>query len=64
MDDYIVEICIVCNVDKSFDNFNNYYRERKQCNNKRVPKRYYKNKGKHYNNVETNRLVLKICITD
>ena len=38
--------CIVCNIEKSFDNFHNKYRECKPCNIKRNTKRYYENKDK------------------
>ena len=44
MDDIDVITCVICNTEKSFDNFYNKYRECKQCNNKRVLKRYYNNK--------------------
>ena len=40
------KICIVCNIEKSFDNFHNKYRECKPCNIKRNTKRYYENKDK------------------
>ena len=38
--------CVVCNIEKSIDNFYNKYRECKQCNIKRSMKRYYENKDK------------------
>ena len=37
------KVCVVCNTEKSFDNFYNKYREGKQCNIKRTMKRYYEN---------------------
>ena len=37
---------VVCNIEKSIDNFYNKYRECKQCNIKRSMKRYYENKDK------------------
>ena len=37
------KICVVCNIEKSIDNFYNKYRE---CNIKRSMKRYYENKAK------------------
>ena len=40
------EVCVVCNNEKSIDNFYNKYRECKQCNIKRSMKRYYENKDK------------------
>ena len=40
------KICIVCNIEKSLDNYYNKYRECKQCNIKRSMKRYNENKGK------------------
>ena len=40
------KICVVCNIEKSFDNFYNKYRECKQCNIQRSMKRYYENKDK------------------
>ena len=40
------KICVVCNIEKSFDNFYNKYRECKPCNIKRSMKRYNENKDK------------------
>ena len=40
------KICVVCNIEKSIDNFYNKYRECKQCNIKRSTKRYNENKDK------------------
>ena len=40
------KICIVCNIEKSIDNFYNKYRECKPCKIKRNTKRYYENKDK------------------
>ena len=40
------KICVVCNTEKSIDNFYNKYRECKQCNIKRSMKRYHENKDK------------------
>ena len=40
------KICVVCNIEKSIDNFYNKCRECKQCNIKRSTKRYYENKDK------------------
>ena len=40
------KICVVCNIEKSIDNFYNKYRECKQCNIKRSMKRYNENKDK------------------
>ena len=40
------KVCVVCNIEKSIDNFYNKYRECKQCNIKRSTKRYYDNKDK------------------
>ena len=40
------KICVVCNIEKSIDNFYNKYRECKPCNIKRSTKRYYENKDK------------------
>ena len=40
------KICVICNTEKSFDNFYNKYRECKQCNNKRSMKRYHENRDK------------------
>ena len=40
------KVCVVCNIEKSVDNFYNKYRECKQCNIKRSMKRYYENKDK------------------
>ena len=35
------KVCVVCNIEKSIDNFYNKYRECKQCNFKRSMKCYY-----------------------
>ena len=43
------KVCVVCNIEKSIDNFYNKYRECKQCNTKRSMKRYYENKDKLLN---------------
>ena len=40
------KICVVCNIEKSIDNFYNKYRECKPCNIKRSKKRYNENKDK------------------
>ena len=40
------KISVVCNTEKSIDNFYNKYRECKPCNIKRSTKRYYENKDK------------------
>ena len=40
------KICVICNNEKSIDNFQNKYRESKQCNIKRSLKRYHENKDK------------------
>ena len=40
------KVCVVCNTEKSFDNFYNKYRECKQCIIQRSMKRYYENKDK------------------
>ena len=40
------KIFVVCNAEKSIDNFYNKYRECKQCNIQRSMKRYYENKDK------------------
>ena len=46
------KICVVCNIEKSIDNFYNKYRECKPCNNKRSTKRYYEKKDKISNQHE------------
>ena len=38
--------CVVCNIEKSIDNFYNKSRECKQCNIQRSIKRYYENRDK------------------
>ena len=38
------KVCVVCNIEKSFDSFHIKYRERKQCNIQRSMKRFYGNK--------------------
>ena len=40
------KVCVVCDTEKSIDNFYNKYRECKQCNIQRSIKRYNKNKEK------------------
>ena len=40
------KVCVVCNAEKSIDNFYNKYRECKQCIIQRGMKRYYENKDK------------------
>ena len=40
------KVCVVCNIEKSFDNFYNKYRECKQCNIKRSTRCYNENKDK------------------
>ena len=39
------KVCVICNTEKSIDNFCNKYRECKQCNVQRSMKRYYENKN-------------------
>ena len=43
------KICVVCNTEKSIDNFHNKYRECKPCNIKRSMTRYNDNKEKYQN---------------
>ena len=38
--------CVICNTEKTIDNFYNKYRDCKQCNIQRNMKRYYENKDK------------------
>ena len=40
------KICVVCNIEKSIDNFYNKYRKCNHCIIKRSTKRYYENKEK------------------
>ena len=40
------KVCVVCNTEKSIDNFYNKYRECKPCNIKRSTRRYFENKDK------------------
>ena len=40
------KVCVVCNIEKSIENFYNKYRECKQCNIQRRMKYYYENKDK------------------
>ena len=46
------KVCVVCNIEKKFDNFYNKYREFKQCNIQRSTKRYYENKAKYQINIK------------
>ena len=39
-------VCVICNTEKSIDNFYNKYRECKPCNIQRSMERYYENKDK------------------
>ena len=41
-----IKVCVVCNTEKSIDNFYNKYRECKPCNIKRNTRRYFENKDK------------------
>ena len=52
------KVCVVCNMEKSNDKFYNNYRECKQCNIKRIMKRYYQNKDK--NQINENFITKKI----
>ena len=56
------KVCVVCNIEKSIDDYYNKYRECKCCNIKRSMKRYYVNKDKLSNQrklyYEKNREVL------
>ena len=40
------KVCVVCEIEKSIDNFYNKYREGKQCNIERSTRRYYQNEDK------------------
>ena len=40
------KVCVVCNTEKSIDNFYNKYTECKQCNIQASMKRYHENKDK------------------
>ena len=40
------KVCVICNTEKSIDNFYNKYRECKQCNVQRSMKRYYEKNDK------------------
>ena len=40
------KVCVVCNIEKTIDNFYNKYRECKPCNIKRSTRRSYENKDK------------------
>ena len=56
------KICVVCNTEKSIDNFYNKYRECKPCTIKRSTRRYFENKDKisnqHKKYYEKNRDIL------
>ena len=58
------KVCVVCNTEKSIDNFYNKYRECKPCNIKRSTRRYSENKDKISNQhnlyYEKNRDVLLV----
>ena len=40
------KVCVVCNIEKSIDNFYKIYGECKQFNNERSMKRYYEKEDK------------------
>ena len=40
------KVCVICNIEKSIDNFYYKYRECKHCNMQRIMKRYSENKDK------------------
>ena len=40
------KVCVVCNTERSIDNFYNKYEECKPCKIKRSTRRYYENKDK------------------
>ena len=44
--DFVVRTCVKGNTEKCTKNFHKKYSECKECNNKRILKRYYKNKEK------------------
>ena len=44
------KVCVICNTEKSIDDFYNKYRECKPCKNKRSTKRYYEDKDEISNN--------------
>ena len=46
------KICVVCNIEKSIDNFYNKYRECKPCNIKRSTRRTMKTKIKYQINIQ------------
>ena len=52
--------CVVCNIEKSIDNYYNKYRECKPCNIKRSTRRYYENKEKYQINKNYNMKEIKI----
>ena len=56
------KVCVICNTEKSIDNFYNKYRECKLCNIKRSTRRYFENKdiisNQHKLYYEKNRDVL------
>ena len=46
------QVCVVCNIEKIIDNFDNKYRECKQCNIQRSMKRYYEKQAKLSNQLK------------
>ena len=58
------KVCVVCNIEKSIDNYYNKYRECKQCNIKRSMKRYNENREKISNQqklyYEKNKVILLV----
>ena len=47
------KICVVCNIEKTIDNYYNKYRECKRCNIQRSMKRYYE----HKDNLSNQRII-------
>ena len=46
MYDKVIKTCVACNTERSIYIFHNKHTECKQCNIRRVSKRYYDNKGR------------------
>ena len=55
------KFCVICNTEKSIDNFYNKYRECKQCSIQQSMKRYYEKKGKISNQQKNTMKRIEMC---
>ena len=55
------KVYVICNTEKSIDNFYNKYRECKQCNIQQSMKRYYEKKDKISNQQKNTMKRIEMC---